>query len=313
MSDDQTEEKRDRSSSAGLESNKGSKGLSSAAFEGRHASIFGKIGTLVRKSGFLHKQGANWKGWRRRYFVLQGPFMTYYEEENSYSPNGVIILEGCVVETCPTSKWNKEYCFEIAHPEHKRVFILQANSEQHRESWIKSIKEGITWPTLVPELMKKYEDMENKVTKSKLELKKTQEQMDLTERQMIELQRQADDNKAVVSLFNFKMEEKDGTIKELQEEVERLKASMLRISGVGNTAEEQGKKMSSAEISVLNERVNFLEEEKVNMSKKIKELTEKYNKKRVERELLRKEVLRLKKVLGEPIPQEQTEQKESQD
>ena len=42
------------------------------------------------RSGWLTKQGAIVKSWKRRYFVLKDGFLYYFKSENAESPQGVI-------------------------------------------------------------------------------------------------------------------------------------------------------------------------------------------------------------------------------
>jgi hypothetical protein len=44
--------------------------------------VFKKLSTIVEKAGYLNKQGGNWKSWKKRYFFLSGPFVTYYTDED---------------------------------------------------------------------------------------------------------------------------------------------------------------------------------------------------------------------------------------
>lgn len=275
--------------------------------------LFHKIGGMVKKSGYLNKQGGNWKNWKRRFFVLQGPFLIYYEDENSPTPNGIVFLEGCSLEICSSVKCGRDYCFEVIPEERKRTFILQGNSENHRDGWMMSLKQAIEWPTYIPELAKKYEEIERKFNKSKIELKKSLEQQDEVHRKMLEIQRNADDNSAIVSLHHLKMEEKEMIIKEQQNDIEALKKEVasLRIAVAGkqeetvisaNSKSDNGRNSSnptsSSLISELQGRLSLIEAEKETLVKTVRDLTEKYNKKRVERELLRKEVLRLNALIS---------------
>lgn len=51
----------------------------------------------IDREGWLHKRGDVNKSWQRRYFVLKGNLLFYFEKKGDQSPIGVIILEGCTV------------------------------------------------------------------------------------------------------------------------------------------------------------------------------------------------------------------------
>lgn len=47
--------------------------------------------------GWLQKRGEVNKSWQRRYFVLKGNLLFYFEKKGDREPIGVIILEGCTI------------------------------------------------------------------------------------------------------------------------------------------------------------------------------------------------------------------------
>jgi hypothetical protein len=44
--------------------------------------VFSQLSSTVERAGYLIKQGGNWKSWKKRYFFLSGPFITYYHDED---------------------------------------------------------------------------------------------------------------------------------------------------------------------------------------------------------------------------------------
>lgn len=256
--------------------------------------LFQVLGSIVHKEGYMSKQGGSWKTWKRRFFVLRGNFITYYESEGEASPKGVINLDGCEIEICKSSKWGKEFCFEIHHSE-RRSFVLHANSEQHRNAWAEAISEGIRYTSLAPRLKQLFDEQSNKLKFLDSEFNKAVEKQDELRDKANRLQRLVDDNKATVGLFNLKMEEKDNQIKNLQQQIADLK---LQNKSFDTSNEPSVDKVVDTTISLkADHRIQNLEDEKTTLIQKVKELTEKYNKKRAERELLRKEVIRLRQML----------------
>lgn len=51
--------------------------------------------------GWLQKRGEVNKSWQRRYFVLKGNLLFYFEKKGDREPIGVIILEGCTIGLLP--------------------------------------------------------------------------------------------------------------------------------------------------------------------------------------------------------------------
>lgn len=50
--------------------------------------------------GYLMKRGEVNKSWQRRYFVLKGNLLFYFDKKGDKEPIGVIILEGCTIGLC---------------------------------------------------------------------------------------------------------------------------------------------------------------------------------------------------------------------
>lgn len=54
----------------------------------------------VDLEGWLNKRGEMNKSWQRRWFVLKGNLLFYFEKRTDKEPLGMIILEGCTVGKC---------------------------------------------------------------------------------------------------------------------------------------------------------------------------------------------------------------------
>ncbi|XP_053726480.1 sesquipedalian-1 [Synchiropus splendidus] len=89
------------------------------------------------KTGFLFKKGERNTAYHRRWFVLKGNMLFYFEERDSREPIGVIVLEGCTVELCESAE---EFAFAIKFDCAKaRVFKMAAESQAAMESWVKAL------------------------------------------------------------------------------------------------------------------------------------------------------------------------------
>ncbi|MPC60243.1 Sesquipedalian-1 [Portunus trituberculatus] len=68
--------------------------------------------TLIDKEGYLLKKGEVNKNFQRRWFVLKGNLLFYFEKKGDREPIGVIILEGCTIGQCSDGAW-VELCIVI--------------------------------------------------------------------------------------------------------------------------------------------------------------------------------------------------------
>eukprot|EP00300_Choanocystis_sp_HF-7_P033401 c45744_g1_i1.p1 GENE.c45744_g1_i1~~c45744_g1_i1.p1 ORF type:complete len:332 (+),score=60.42 c45744_g1_i1:82-996(+) len=95
---------------------------------------------LPAYTGWMTKQGGSRKTWRRRWFVLQNHTLSYYKDNTSASPLGIISLQGCSVSKADSQK--KANCFQIYHPV-RRTFYMYPATAVEQEEWLESIKAQI--------------------------------------------------------------------------------------------------------------------------------------------------------------------------
>uniref|UniRef100_A0A3B3ZNK0 Sesquipedalian n=1 Tax=Periophthalmus magnuspinnatus TaxID=409849 RepID=A0A3B3ZNK0_9GOBI len=89
------------------------------------------------KTGFLFKKGERNTAYHRRWFVLKGNMLFYFEERDSKEPIGVIVLEGCTVELCESAE---EFAFAIKFDCAKaRIYKMAAENQVAMESWVKAL------------------------------------------------------------------------------------------------------------------------------------------------------------------------------
>lgn len=90
------------------------------------------------KTGFLFKKGERNTAYHRRWFILKGNMLFYFEEKESREPIGVIVLEGCTVELCESE--SEEFAFAIKFDCTKaKVYKMAAESQAAMESWVKAL------------------------------------------------------------------------------------------------------------------------------------------------------------------------------
>lgn len=112
----------------------------------RHFTEEEVISRIISKSGFLWKKGTKLQLWNKRWCLLSGNCIYYYNQKSDVRPKGVIFLAGTIIEKIQdeASEIKGYFGFEILHQElthnsehHKHEQrILFAPSEEEREAWI---------------------------------------------------------------------------------------------------------------------------------------------------------------------------------
>lgn len=91
----------------------------------------------VDLEGWLNKRGEINKSWQRRWFVLKGNLLFYFERKGDREPLGMVILEGCTVEL---AEEGEQYCFQIMfHGPNNRTYYLSTESQDNMEQWMKAL------------------------------------------------------------------------------------------------------------------------------------------------------------------------------
>lgn len=100
--------------------------------------------------GYLYKQGAFVRNWKRRWFVLSGCHLSYYEGSNSKKLLGVIDIDTSTAITphdappvglsqCPTG--SVDFCFSISQNAKGRVFYLVGDSKESMMHWVTTLRQ----------------------------------------------------------------------------------------------------------------------------------------------------------------------------
>ena len=106
-----------------------------------------KVDPRSIREGFLVKQGAVLKNWKRRYFALFPHTLHYYKHKGDVIPAGEIpLLAGSLVVEEDMTLKDKEHEGKVAFsivpllPDFSnRKYILLADSDQDRRAWVNSI------------------------------------------------------------------------------------------------------------------------------------------------------------------------------
>ncbi|KAM8918576.1 sesquipedalian-1 [Lycaon pictus] len=103
----------------------------------RSLAFYATCDTPVDNSGFLYKKGGRHAAYHRRWFVLRGNMLFYFEDRASREPVGVIILEGCTVELVEAAE---EFAFAVRFAGARaRTYVLAAENQAAMEGWVKAL------------------------------------------------------------------------------------------------------------------------------------------------------------------------------
>ncbi|XP_013398162.1 sesquipedalian-1-like [Lingula anatina] len=137
----------------------------------RNLVSYATCNSPVDKEGYLMKKGEINKGFQKRWFVLKGNLLFYFEKKGDREPVGLIILEGCTVELSP--EFSDTFTFGISFQGPGcRTYVLQAESQEEMESWMKAITSaGYEYMKLmVAELNRQLEELNRTPDASSLEV-----------------------------------------------------------------------------------------------------------------------------------------------
>jgi len=94
------------------------------------------------KEGWLWKKGEVNKAFQKRYFVLKGNLLFYFERKTDREPIGVIILEGCTIELAEDDQ--ERFSFKInfhnaggENQKGSRIYHLGTECQDTMEEWMK--------------------------------------------------------------------------------------------------------------------------------------------------------------------------------
>ncbi|XP_063050451.1 sesquipedalian-1 [Engraulis encrasicolus] len=128
----------------------------------RSVAHYATCDTPPDKTGFLLKKGERNTAYHRRWCVLKGNMLFYFEERESKEPIGVIVLEGCTVELCESAE--SEFAFAIKFEcARARIYKMAAESQAGMESWVKALSRASFdyMRLVVRELEKQLEDLQD--------------------------------------------------------------------------------------------------------------------------------------------------------
>lgn len=116
------------------------------------------------REGWLWKQGSRYKGWKRRWFILNDKCLYYFEFTTDKEPRGIIPLENVLVRDIPDAKSSKPNTFELysalgsgevikacktesdgkVNEGRHTYYRMAASSKEEKEQWISSVRQSIS-------------------------------------------------------------------------------------------------------------------------------------------------------------------------
>ena len=102
----------------------------------KNIASFAVCSSPVDKEGYLLKKGEEKKEFQRRWFVLKGNLLFYFQKKQDKEPLGVVVLEACSVQVSSHAR----YAFEIAFDgQGTRTYVLAADNDEEMQAWMKAI------------------------------------------------------------------------------------------------------------------------------------------------------------------------------
>ena len=102
----------------------------------KNVASFAVCSSPVDKEGYLQKKGDLSKDIQRRWFVLKGNLLFYFQKKQDKEPLGVIVLEACSVQVSSHGRYSFEISFDGVGT---RTYVLYAENDEEMQSWIKAI------------------------------------------------------------------------------------------------------------------------------------------------------------------------------
>jgi len=96
---------------------------------------------MTDRSGYLVKEGGNFKTWHKRWFVLKDGVI-YYSKKQDSGELGVVRVSNLLPENIQISnRKGKKFVFEILTTQ--RTYYFQANNEKDMEDWLSAIRQSL--------------------------------------------------------------------------------------------------------------------------------------------------------------------------
>ncbi|XP_003386073.2 PREDICTED: sesquipedalian-1-like [Amphimedon queenslandica] len=137
---------------------------SSMKINEKNVASFAASDSPVDKEGYLSRK-SDVKGYQKRWFVLKGNLLFYYERKQDREPAGLLVLEGCGVQASASEKHGFEICFDgggsSGGTSGPKSHVLMADDDEEMQSWMRAISHASYdfLKTIVSELQKQVDSL----------------------------------------------------------------------------------------------------------------------------------------------------------
>lgn len=106
----------------------------------KHLAAFASSNAPIDREGYMLKKGEVNKANQKRWFILKGNLLFYFQEKGDREPIGVIILEGCCAIPDPDDAlYGRTFTVAFGRTYGGRNYVLTCNSTDDMQAWVKSI------------------------------------------------------------------------------------------------------------------------------------------------------------------------------
>src|SRR5205814_1044018 len=86
------------------------------------------------KTGYLRKQSKLLGNWKQQFFVLQGYYLTWYKDEKTTQPLGMLDLAHDMIAIGTTSFKKDSSTFQLVTT--NRIILFKSKNPKEKEDWI---------------------------------------------------------------------------------------------------------------------------------------------------------------------------------
>ena len=102
----------------------------------KNVASFAVCSSPVDKEGYLLKKGDLNRDFQRRWFILKGNLLFYFQKKQDKEPLGVVVLEACSVQISTHGRYSFEISFDGPGT---RTYVFGADNDEDLQSWMKAI------------------------------------------------------------------------------------------------------------------------------------------------------------------------------
>jgi len=94
------------------------------------------------REGWLKKQGEHYRTWKKRWFVLKGRQLVYFETQKDNEPKGIVDLEpSTIVRDERANDKKSRMMFSVSTA--RRIFYIYAKTDVDMKTWMDAIKSNV--------------------------------------------------------------------------------------------------------------------------------------------------------------------------